>query len=69
MGIASAATPASWKILSLTSTLKGTMPLPLYSTTLHSSLLSLGGVCSERAVLRAKLASWVELARPFCRCH
>ena len=69
MGIARAATPASWKILSLTSTLKGTMPLPLYSTTLRSSLLSLGVVRSERAVLRAKSASWVELVRPLCLCH
>ena len=42
MGIARAATPPSWKIFSLTSTLKGTMPRPLYSTNLCASSLLWG---------------------------
>ena len=47
MGIAKAATPPSWKILSLTSTLNGTMPRPLYSTILCALSLISGDAPSE----------------------
>lgn len=60
MGIAKAATPPSWKIFSLTSTLKGTMPRPLYSTILSASSLLWGVATSGLVGLLAVLVSCAE---------